>query len=143
MMDNEKAARDAANIQDGKETALQGSNTAPAHNNTTSGRKGQGGIVDFIPHGAQNAITGAELCKLMGCELREVTRAIQRARLHGAPICASGGGYYLTDDPGELERYIKSLDHRTCEMTATREALAVTMDGLSRQLRIGSVDYDR
>ena len=145
MMENEKAARDGANIQSGKETALQGSNTAPAHNSNSGAGNGQV-ILDYIHHGPENAITGAELCKLMNCELREITRAIQRARLHGAPVCSSNGdvpGYFLTDDPCELEKYIKSLDHRTHELTATREALSVTRDRMSGQLRIGSVDYDR
>lgn len=138
MRENEKAARDGANIQSGKETALQDSNTAPAHDSNIGAGRGQG-IIDYIPHGAQNAITGAELCQLMNCGPRDVTRAIQAARLRGAPICSSTGdipGYYLTDDPGELERYIKSLDHRTREMPATREALAVTMDGMSGQNRM-------
>lgn len=136
--ENTKAAPDGANIQSGKETAVTGIIAAPTPDSNTRARAGQG-IVGLIPHGAQNAITGAELCKLMNCGPREVTRAIQAARLHGAPICSSTGevpGYYLTDDPGELGRYIKSLDHRTREMTATREALAVTMDGMSGQDRM-------
>ncbi len=136
--DNEKAPAAAATTTEARENASQDSNTDPAPNDIIQGSGGQG-IIDYIPYGARNAVTGTELCKLMNCGPRDVTRAIQAARLHGAPICSSNGdvpGYYLTDDPGELERYIKSLDHRTREMTATREALAVTRDGMSGQNRM-------
>ena len=93
-------------------------------------------ILDLLPHGAENAITAAELSRLTGWSPRDVTRAIQRARLHGAAICSSCGttpGYFVTDDAGELDRYVRSLAHREHEIGATRAALTVARDRLSGQ----------
>ena len=42
MMENEKAARDGANIQSGKETAVTGIIAAPAYHFNSGGLAGQG-----------------------------------------------------------------------------------------------------
>jgi hypothetical protein len=89
----------------------------------------------------ESALTAAELQALFGLsEPRVVTRQIQRERQAGAPICAvSNGdsrGYYLTDDPDELGRYIRSLDHRVREIRGTQEGLRRTLLLLSGQTAI-------
>ena len=96
-------------------------------------------ILDYLSEGATAAITAAELAQITGWRPRQIRREIQRARLHGAPICSSCGvnpGYYLTDDPGELQRYIGALSHREKEIAATRTALIVTRDRMSGQARM-------
>ena len=97
------------------------------------------GIQDYIPLGAENAVTAADLSGMLGCPPRMVTRAIQRARLQGAAICSSCGpmpGYYRTEDAGELDRFVRALAHREREIEATRSALMVTRDRMSGQGRI-------
>ena len=139
MTRDEKAARDAANISDGKETVLQDGKTFPALNITIGAGRAQDLIVDYIPLGAENAITGEELARMTGWSYRAVTDAVRRARLHGAPICSSTGevpGYYMTEKPGEIDAMVRGLDRRTREVMKTRDALAMTRDRLSGQERM-------
>lgn len=96
-------------------------------------------IADYIPLGRENAITAKELQTITGIKLRDITRSIQRERLSGVPICANSDstnpGYYLANDPKEIQRYIKSLDHREREIRKTREALQKAQNGLRNGLR--------
>lgn len=134
----EKAPVAEATTTEAWENALQGSNTAPAPDCNIRAGAGQD-ITDYIPLGAQNAVTAEVLSKMTGLTPRAVTRAIQAARRRGAAICASTGdvpGYYLTDDPGEVECFLQSLAHRGREIEATREALSITRDKLAGQGRM-------
>lgn len=124
MMDNEKAARDAANIQDGKETALLGGNNAPALYSTIGAGKGQ--VLDLISIGRDNAQTAAELARVSGLSRREVMAQIQAARLRGEHICSSPGrpaGFWIAETPGEFERNIQELSRRTGEQRQTIDAM--------------------
>jgi len=74
-------------------------------------------ISDFLQEGAENALTARELAQLLGIKnQREITRAIERERLAGAPICAScetgKQGYFLAADEGEMERFVYSGSER-------------------------------
>ena len=81
------------------------------------------GICALLLQGEANALTAAELARLAGQTPRDVTRSIQRARLAGKPICASGAGYFLASDAAELARCVRGLDRRLREIRRTREAL--------------------
>ena len=86
-------------------------------------------IEKFIPAGAGAAITAAELAKRLGMKPRELQKHVQAARLRGIPICASNTepyGLYIAETPEELERYIKSFNHRIKEMNTTVLALGNT-----------------
>ena len=69
--------------------------------------------------------------------LRLLSRQIQRERLAGAPICAAvsgdSRGYYLTDEPAELRRYISALDRRLREVRRTRDACGDTLRRMTGQ----------
>lgn len=88
-------------------------------------------ISDYLPTGRENAITADEIKTRTGLKRRDITRSIQRERLAGKPICATNDshnpGYFLTDDPAELQRYITSLDRRVREIRKTRSAMQKTM----------------
>lgn len=137
--ENEKAPAAEATTAEAWENALQGSNTAPAPDCSIRAGAGQD-ITDYIPLGAQNAVTAEVLSKMAGLTPRAVTRAIRQARLRGAAICActsgEAPGFYVTDDPGEVERFLQSLAHRGREIEATREALSITRDKLAGQGRM-------
>ena len=79
----------------------------------------------------ENAITADEIKTRTGLKRRDITRSIQRERLAGKPICATNDshnpGYFLTDDPAELQRYITTLDRRVREIRKTRSAMQKTM----------------
>ena len=93
-------------------------------------------LLDLLPRGHDHAITGEKLARALNTETRTITQLIQIARAEGAPICASCGdppGYFLTDDPDELERYLKSLDRRLRNVRKTREACAETLEHMTGQ----------
>lgn len=124
MRENEKAARDAANIQDGRETALQEGNTAPAHNSNSGAGNGQ--VLELISIGRDNAQTARELARVTGLSRREVMAQIQAARLRGERICSSPGnpaGFWIAENPAEYERAIKELSKRAGEQRQTIDAM--------------------
>ena len=105
-------------------------------NNTICEIRKYGKLTKILPHGKPNALPGRELVKLLELkDLRELTQLVERERAEGAPICAStdsaAPGYYLADDPAELEQYIHSLDRRLHNMGQTRKHLGATLKGLT------------
>lgn len=90
-------------------------------------------IKELLAHGAENALTGREICKLLHITMRDLTQQIERERREGAPICASTGrrpGYYLAADRREMDRYCRSLFHRAGEIHKTRRACIKAMQQL-------------
>ena len=83
-------------------------------------------IAELLSVGRENARTGKELAAVIGCDIREITAAVERERRQGQPICAATGenpGYYMASDAEELERYCNRLHHRAAELYRTRQAL--------------------
>jgi biotin operon repressor len=112
--------------QSGRENEMHGSNSVFCVHSTTPAHKGQEPVLDFLLTGSANALTAGELSRMMGCTRREVSRAVQRARLAAIPVCSSSGhpqGYFLPENRGELERCIARMRHRAGEMGTTIEAL--------------------
>lgn len=57
---------------------------------------GQIEILDFLPIGAENAISGPKLVEMIGlADRRELQRLISDKRKHGAIICANSHGYFI------------------------------------------------
>lgn len=93
-------------------------------------------IHELLSEGEANALTGKELCKLLGITHRDLTLAVQRERQEGQPICASTNGkpgYYLAADRGEMTRYCSSLYKRAGEIHKTRRTLLKTLETLPGQ----------
>lgn len=83
-------------------------------------------IAELLSVGRENARTGKELAAVIGCDIRDITAAVERERRQGQPICAATGenpGYYMASDAEELERYCNRLHHRAAELYRTRQAL--------------------
>ncbi len=100
-----------------------------------------GPIASILMTGKENALPGREIQRILGLkDGREVTSLIERERRGGVPVCASCDnrqpGYYLPDTPGELEKYIKSLQGRIHEVAATRDALEETLCKWTGQMRL-------
>lgn len=97
-------------------------------------------LVDLLPTGRENAVTGRELASLLDLDGREISRTIERLRADGVPVCAtcdsSRPGYYLAEGSEDLERYIASLDRRLRAIRLTREALAETLARQTGQTQI-------
>ena len=106
-------------------------------NDNTGRERVQAGILGrVLPHGKGHAIPGRELIKLLKLkDLRDLTQLVEQERRDGFPICAStdssAPGYYLADDPAELQQYIHSLDRRLHNMGQTRKHLVATLKDLT------------
>lgn len=90
---------------------------------STGAKASQGWIVDFLLTGRENAQTGRDLARVSGRPQRAISKAVERARRNGAPICAStdeNPGYYLESDEQEVLRFIDGpLLHRADEIRLT------------------------
>ena len=90
-------------------------------------------ISEMLTEGKENAITGREICGLLGISGRELMAAVERERRAGAAICASMGenpGYYLAKNRSEMENYCGSLYRRGNNILKTRGACLATMKTL-------------
>ncbi len=97
-------------------------------------------ITDFLLIGRANAQTARELADLLSCNVREITAGIERERKRGAPIVASCDhrqpGYYLAEDPEEIELYCNQLRRRAAEINKTGAALFSTAQRMKRKRRL-------
>jgi hypothetical protein len=73
-------------------------------------------LLNLIPYGKENAISREDLSKLTGWD------EIKRLMRNGERILSSSSakGYWRSDDPDEIERFLKESDNRR-----TTEALNV------------------
>ena len=91
-------------------------------------------IQEVLPEGRANAVKGAELCRKLNINRRELMQAVEVERRGGAAICANtsgkDGGYYLAKDKQEMQEYCNSLYRRGGNLFKTRRACMATMDSL-------------
>ena len=81
-------------------------------------------IADLLSHGAGNGQTITDLERLTGWQSREIRKQIERERRAGALIISDNrNGYYLTDDPAEVQRFTRSMLHRSAEIAKTARIL--------------------
>lgn len=95
-------------------------------------------VANVLLFGAENAVEGSTLAAVLGFkDRRALSKQIERERRSGQPICASVAGskrgYFLTDDPDELQRYIRALDRRIREVRRTRDACTETLRRMTGQ----------
>ena len=71
-------------------------------------------ILDYIPEGKENAVTREYLSKMTGWPDRQVRKEIKRLVTEGVPILSSSSakGYWLSDNIGEIEAFIRESRHR-------------------------------
>lgn len=81
-------------------------------------------ILDFIPVGKNNAITGKELQNITGLDGRSIKQQIANARIKGSVICSSlngsRGGYFIPSCPSEAIEYVRT---EQCRINSARVAL--------------------
>lgn len=94
-------------------------------------------VYELLGTGAENARTAKELCCQLGIDTkdwRKISKAVERERREGKPICASSDskypGYYKPADREELTRYIDRLHKRAGEIYKTRRALQKVLEGM-------------
>ena len=71
-------------------------------------------LLNLIPYGKENAISREDLSKLTGWDDRRVRDEIKRLMRNGERILSSSSakGYWRSDDPDEIERFLKESDNR-------------------------------
>ena len=70
--------------------------------------------------------TGRELAELLGCDVRDITKEINRERKSGVLICASNDSRYpgyCLGSAAEVAEYCKRLERREREISKVREAM--------------------
>ena len=72
-------------------------------------------ILQYIPHGRENAISRRELCRITGLDDRVVRQEIKRlVRDKGIPILSSSAarGYWISESFDEMRAYVRENDTR-------------------------------
>ena len=96
-------------------------------------------ILDYLQHGAGNAVTAEKLAEVTGLDVRTVRNLVQLERMQGVPICARNEdpfGYFIAECPNELQDYVHSLKRRLRSIYTTYISLVEVLDEMSGQERI-------
>lgn len=93
---------------------------------------GQGTIAFLLSKGRNNARTTRELSRISGLHPRDITKAIQHERLHGAPILSDTGGFWLAETSTEVLQCARQLHQRAGEIHRTARALQKIAKGGAR-----------
>lgn len=94
-------------------------------------------VSDLLLYGKQNAVGRLYLAAMTNMDERLVRKVINRLRLSGAPIVSGQPGFWLSDDPLELEEFARSMQHRAGEIARVADSVLRTADRLRGQERIG------
>lgn len=93
-------------------------------------------VHDLLFYGRENAIPSKTLAKAMGFQsVRDLQKQIERERAAGAVIlCDShGAGYYLSDNPCELRRFVRTLNSRAKHTFRAAESAQQALNNLTGQ----------
>ncbi len=99
-------------------------------------------IRDVLFYGRANAIPSKRLAESLGLSsVRELQKAVEIERADGAVIlCDSqGAGYYLSDDPHELRRFVRTLNARARNTIRAAESAQRALNEVTGQLQIEGV----
>lgn len=96
-------------------------------------------VYEALNYGRNNAIPSKVLAEALGFKsVRELQVAVSQERAAGAVILSDpcGGGYYLSDDPEELRRFIRTLNERAMNTIKASESAQRALDSATGQQRI-------
>lgn len=79
-------------------------------------------IISYLHIGEENAVTGKELCKLLGLTYRELTFQIRELRIKGEVICSSGVGYWLPSNVDEVRHFCRHMTSRQNEIERAKQS---------------------
>ena len=85
-------------------------------------------VSEMLANGRANAVSTADLCKLLGLSVPALRRAVRRERCEGALICTDfhTGGYFVAADRTEAENFAASQRKRArCAFATSRPAREV------------------
>lgn len=118
-----KAHPTAATVEREKMGAETGQATTSTQEHITPTASRQR-ISDLLAHGAEYGVTLHHLELMTGLPNREIRKQIEHERRGGALIISDNRhGYYLTDDPAEAQRFVRSMRHRAGQIIKTARAI--------------------
>lgn len=120
-----KSAPGAGTPKSGGEKGCWQASDNPHSNFTTGPRAGQAGIIaGLLLYGSENGLTLQDLRRITGWPERTIRKAIEVERRAGALIISNNrDGYYLSDDPSEAARFVRSMKHRAAQIRQTATAI--------------------
>lgn len=96
-------------------------------------------VRDSLRYGKENAIPAKMLAESLGFRcVRDLQKQIERERTAGAVILSDscGGGYYLSNDPEELQRFARTLHARAKNTARAAISAQAALDAITGQGRI-------
>lgn len=96
-------------------------------------------VRDSLGYGKCNAIPSKVLAERLGFRsVRDLQKAIESERGAGAVILSdpNGAGYYLSDDPQELQRFTRTLNARARNTIRAANSAQALLDEVAGQTRI-------
>lgn len=96
-------------------------------------------VYDALQYGRENAIPSHALAQSLGFRsVRDLQKAVEAERAAGAVILSDthGGGYYLSNDPAELQRFTRTLYARARNTMKAAESAQRALDAATGQERI-------
>lgn len=97
-------------------------------------------VRDSLRYGKENAIPSKALAEALGFRsVRELQKAVEREGAAGAVILSDpcGGGYYLSNDPDELRRFIKTLNARAVNTIRASKSAQRALDAATENAYTG------
>ena len=96
-------------------------------------------VYESLSYGRENAVKSAELAKRLGFKtVRELQKQIEAERVAGYVILSDshGAGYYLSNDPVELRRFVNTLNARAANTIRASESAQRALDAATGQERV-------
>lgn len=92
-------------------------------------------IINYIPHGRENAVTRSQLVDMTGMHDRNVRKAISKARKEYVILSLeNGSGYYqpTAEDYPELEKFVKREESRAKSIFASLKMARALLEDYKR-----------
>ena len=96
-------------------------------------------VYESLSYGRENAVKSAELAKRLGFKtVRELQKQVETERAAGYVILSDshGAGYYLSNDPMELSRFVNTLNARAANTIRASESAQRALDEATGQERM-------
>lgn len=96
-------------------------------------------VYESLSYGRENAVKSAELAKRLGFKtVRELQKQVETERAAGYVILSDshGAGYYLSNDPMELRRFVNTLNARAANTIRASESAQRALDEATGQERM-------
>lgn len=86
-------------------------------------------VIEYIISNENKVVSARQLSEMFLISDLDIRSEINHARCEGIPICSCRKGYYYSEKREDIEKTIKSLQHRVSKMQSA-------MWGLSKSLEV-------